>query len=99
MCIRDRHQAAIGRRLRRGHRDAVGRQVLHQPKIVGQLFGAQALEQGQHPLALGGAGVVVRVFDARSDAVEVRQCTQAQTLEQGVGRVEADFGVDRHDPA
>jgi hypothetical protein len=90
------HQAAVGRWLWCGHRDAVRREVLHQAQVVGQLFGAQALKQRQHPLALRRAGVVVGVFDARTDAVQIGQGTQPQAPEQRVGGVEADFGVDRH---
>jgi len=90
------HESALRVGLRRRHGDALQRQVLHQPQVVGQLFCGQPLEQRQHPLATRRGGVVVGVLDARTDALQVGQRAQTQALEERVGLVEADLGVDRH---
>ena len=56
-----------------GHRDALSRQVLHEPQVKRQLFKAQALKNGEHILTLVGAGKVVGVFYAALAAFQVLQ--------------------------
>jgi len=90
------HESAQAVGLRRRHGNPLQRQVLHEPQVVGQLFRRKPFEQRQHPLATRRGGAVVGVLDARADALQIGQGAQAQALEERVGLVEADLGVDRH---
>ncbi len=79
-----------------GHRNAAPCQVLHQEQIKRQLFLGQALEQGEHVIALGRGGEVIGVFDAALNAAQFCQFAQVQGLHQ-LGRLGlGDFGEYRH---
>ena len=71
-------------------------QVLHQAQVVGELLGAQALEQRENVLARLGGGEVVGVLDAALDAAQLAQGAQAEALHERVGLAEFDFGKDCH---
>ena len=79
------HHFAPGVRRRVGYGNAVGGQVRHQAQVVGELFGGQALKQGQHVAGAFGVGKVVGVLDAARTALQAGQSLQTQAFEQGAG--------------
>ena len=85
---------AVGGRVRHGN--AAPGQVFHQQQIKRQLRMCQALEQGEHILALIGGGEVIGVFDTAFDAAQGSELAQIQGLQQVVGLGFRDFGEYRH---
>ena len=78
------------------HRNAFVGQMLHQIQVKGQLLGAQALEQGQHPFALVGGQKVVGVFNTTLNATQFGQLTQGNTTQQLARVFVGDFGKNGH---
>jgi hypothetical protein len=93
-------QAALRIAHRIRHRDAVLRQVLHQPQVEGQLRGAQPFEQRQHIVVLASVArhrhEIVGVLDTTLDAGQRLQGAQVQRSDQGVSFVKRNIGVDSH---
>ena len=97
---RDQRQRRRFRHCRVGDRcrdrNALGCQVLHQAKVVGELAGAQAFEEREYEFATLGGREVVGVLDAALDALQRRKGPQAQSSKECVRFVETDVGIDRH---
>ena len=79
---------------------AFARQVLHQPQVVGELFVAEALKEGQN-VGLRNPVVVNRheeiaVFNAATDAIKGGQLAELQRVNECLGFSVRNVGVNSH---
>ena len=84
----------VGRRRRAGN--AMLRQVRHQSEIERQFDRRELLEQRQDVAPAGGGDEVVRVLDARGDALHLHQGADAIVLQPNRKLLGRDLSEDRH---
>jgi hypothetical protein len=83
---------------RRRARNAVPREVRHQPEIERQLLRRQALEQGQDIAPLGGGDEVIGILDSSRNRLQRDRCADRVRRQPGSELAFRDGREDRHGP-
>jgi hypothetical protein len=86
---------AVARRHRAGK--AARGQMVHQAEEERQVINVEALEQRQHPAAVGGVDEVVGVFHTFADSLEADQLTNRVLMQKLAQLAMRDLGENGHD--
>src|SRR3989454_1910350 len=87
--------AAVGDR--RGARYAVTRKMRHEVQVEGKLHCTEPLEKREHEAAVQSGDEVIRVFDPRSDALQIDQLADSVAFQPGRKFLGGDTREDGHD--